>query len=115
MTGERLKRIMKANGLTNNDVASKMDMTAQNLSALLSKDDIKTGFLERFCEVVGISPAELYGGNTTTANHLTAISGNGNMVGDFALADKLDKAMDENARLIEQNSRLLGIIEKLQQ
>jgi Predicted transcriptional regulator len=112
MNGERLKRIMKANGLTNNDVAARMGMTAQNLSALLAKEDIKTCFLERFCEAVGTTPGELYGGVSNTANHLTAVSGNGNVVGDFALIDKLT---EENARLIEQNSRLLGIIEKLQQ
>lgn len=63
MNGERLKRIMKANGLTNNDVATRMGTTAQNLSAALAKEDIKTGFLERFAEALGTTPAELYGGS----------------------------------------------------
>jgi transcriptional regulator with XRE-family HTH domain len=115
MNGERLKRLMRANGLTNNDVAQRMNMTAQNLSALLSKDDIKTNFLERFAEALGTTPAEIYGDTINTAlasNHSTAVAGNGSAGIDAAL---LDKAMNENARLLEQNSRLLGIIEKLQQ
>lgn len=112
MTGERLKRYMRANGLTNNDVAERLGMTAQNLSALLAKEDIKTGFMERFCEVVGLAPADLYGGTITAlaSDHSTAIAGAGN-----SDASLLAKALDENARLVEQNSRLLGIIEKLQQ
>lgn len=110
MDGTRLKRIMKAKGLSGNDVAEKLGMTSQNLSQLLSKDDIKTNFLERFCEAVGITPAEVYGGTANVSDHLTVIAGSGNVAGDCGM---LEKAMEQNAVLLEQNSRLLGIIEKM--
>lgn len=71
MNGTTLKRLMRFKGFTNNDMAQRLGTTAQNLSALLAKDDIRTSLLEQMCDVMGISPAELYGGPTIPPVNVT--------------------------------------------
>ena len=106
MNGETLKIFARNHGYGNNRLASCMGITSQNLSQQLAKDDIRTSLLERIAAVIGVSPAEVYGG---VPSNQTSIVGIGSVT-DNAL---LEKAMQENARLIEQNSRLLSIIEKM--
>lgn len=106
MNGETLKNYARNHGYGNNRLAASMGITSQNLSQQLAKDDIRTSLLERVAAVIGVSPADIYGGNTTNSTSIVGIGS----VTDNAL---LEKAMQENARLIEQNSRLIAIIEKM--
>ena len=55
MKGEDVKKILKANGVTQRDLAEKFGTTAQNISDRLGKDDITTGFLEAISAATGIS------------------------------------------------------------
>jgi len=50
MDGKKIKEAVKAEGRTLADLAAFLDMSPQNLNGLLSKDDIKTGTLERIAE-----------------------------------------------------------------
>ena len=113
MDGAHIKKIIKDRGISLRELANRVGMTNQNLSALLAKTDIKTGLLERVAEAIGMTPAEIYGGVPTASasDHSTAFVGNGNNVG--STDGLLEKAMEDNSRLIEQNTRLLGIIEQL--
>lgn len=106
MNGETLKNYARNHGYGNNRLAASMGITSQNLSQQLAKDDIRTSLLERVAAVIGVSPADIYGGNATNSTSIVGIGS----VTDNAL---LEKAMQENARLIEQNSRLIAIIEKM--
>lgn len=54
MSGEEVKRILAANGLTQKDLAAMLGMSPQNLGSQLSKDDIRTGLLEDISKVTGI-------------------------------------------------------------
>lgn len=92
MNGETLKNFARNRGYGNNRLAQALGITSQNLSQLLAKDDIKTGLLERVASVLGVSPAEIYGGNQMTSNS-TSIVGIGSVT-DNSL---LEKAMQENA------------------
>lgn len=107
MNGETLKNFARNHGYGNNRLAACMGITSQNLSQQLAKDDIRTGLLERVAEIIGVSPAEVYGG--TRAANQTSIVGIGSVTDNTLL----EKAMQENARLIEQNNRLLAIIERI--
>lgn len=85
-------------------------MTNQNVSQLLSKEDIKTGLLERIADTTGIDLAEFYG------RPLASVGGNnfGTAAGSISVNDNAGLVAALNTAL-EQNTRLLGIIEKLQQ
>jgi transcriptional regulator with XRE-family HTH domain len=103
MNGEQLKNFARNRGYSNKRLADALGITPQNLSQLLAKDDIRTGFLERVADAIGTTPAEIYGGNVTAS-----ASGNGKAVGVGSINDSglLEKAL-------EQNNRLLAIIEDL--
>lgn len=53
MTGESLKEKLFSCGYRVGDLAEKLDMSQQNFSRALSVADIKTGFLEKLCDVLG--------------------------------------------------------------
>ena len=54
MKGEEVKNILKANGITQRDLADKFGVTAQSISDRLGKDDVSTGFLEKVSKLTGI-------------------------------------------------------------
>ena len=99
MTGLRIKDLLRKNGFSVSEVAQKIGTTNQNLFNLLSKDDIKTGLVERIGEATGISLAELYGIHPTAVNTGT---NNGNIAG-------------RDINTSEQISNLHGIIGSQQQ
>ena len=47
MKGEKLKRLIMDSGLPMTKVAEMLGISQQNLSGILSRDDIKTGTLEK--------------------------------------------------------------------
>lgn len=82
MNGLSVKKILQRNGLPVSEVAKKLDMSNQNLFGLLSKEDIKTGLVERISEVTGISLAELYGIEVQpTSSAVNTGTNNGNIAG----------------------------------
>lgn len=79
MSGLELKKKLQGNGLNISEVARKLDTSNQNLFALLSKDDIKTGLVERISAATGIPLAELYGIAVPSA--VNSGTNNGNIAG----------------------------------
>lgn len=55
MSGEEVKRILSANGITQRDLAARLEMSPQNLGGQLGKDDIRTGLLEEISRATGIA------------------------------------------------------------
>ena len=53
MKGEDLKRLIIQSGLPLTKVAEALGISQQNLSGILSRDDIKTGTLEKVSEAIG--------------------------------------------------------------
>lgn len=103
------------------DVAERIGVSLQNLSAMLAREDIRTGLLEKIAAAIGEPISFFYGetpaGSQATASGdgSTAIAGNGNKVHEGA-----DKFLTELAaqrglteKAMEHNGRLLGIIEQL--
>lgn len=61
MTGETIKKVLADNKRQMKDIAELLGTSLSNLSAGLSKSDIKTGLLEKISEASGIPIYEFYG------------------------------------------------------
>lgn len=103
MKGEEVKRVLKAAGVTQKDLADKFGVTAQNISDRLGKDDITTGFLESISEATGIPLATFY------PNHWNVMTYSQNQ--DSPIVP--ESVIQLLAKKDEQIDRLLAIIEKL--
>lgn len=79
MKGLEVKEILRKNRISITEVAEKIGTTNQNLFNILSKDDIKTGLVERISAATGIPLAELYGIAVPSA--VNSGTNNGNIAG----------------------------------
>ena len=118
MKGIEVKAILKKQGLTITGVAEMLGESQQNLNSMLSKDDIRTGLLERISEATGLPIAMFYGDsaiNANLGNYSSAVTGNNIQVntstGEFLKELAAQRKLTEKSQ--EQIDRLLGVIEKL--
>ena len=74
MTGEELKYILAHTRLQFKDLAAELEMSQQNFSKALKVSDIKTGFLEKLCDVLNVSMDFFYKGTkyASTSVQVTA-------------------------------------------
>lgn len=111
MTGKELKRIILSEGLTVAEVARRLGTSQQNLTCSLSKDDIKTGLLERVAEAMRKPLSFFYGESfgtvqTVSGNNNTQVAGNSNTVTSDQTVLELLKMKDEQLTLtIKQVSK----------
>lgn len=85
MTGEQVKQVLTDNKYQLKDIAEKLGTSLSNLSAGLSKSDIRTGLLEKIAEASGLPIAAFYGG--TFGPIQTAVGDNNTQVaGDYSKA-----------------------------
>jgi len=112
MKGLQVKKILQENGVSVAHCARILGISQQNLSAALSKDDIRTGLLEDIAAIIGKDVPFFYGvdssGCTASASGdgSTAVAGNRNNVNSERFVQLL-------AKKDEQIDRLLSIIESL--
>lgn len=89
MTGEQVKQVLTDNKYQLKDIAEKLGTSLSNLSAGLSKSDIRTGLLEKIADVSGLPIAAFYGG--TFGPVQTAVGDNNTQVaGDYSNAPDSD-------------------------
>lgn len=62
MTGDNLKLILLKTGIQLKDIAEKLEMSQQNFSNALKVSDVKTGLLERLCDVLNVGIEFFYRG-----------------------------------------------------
>ena len=62
MTGDELKYILAHTRLQFKDLALELEMSQQNFSKALKVSDVKTGFLEKLCDVLDVSMDFFYNG-----------------------------------------------------
>lgn len=77
MTGEELKYILAHTRLQFKDLAAELEMSQQNFSKALKVSDIKTGFLEKLCDVLNVSMDFFYKG-TKYASTSVQVTASGN-------------------------------------
>lgn len=107
MTGKQLKGILYTTGLQQIELAEKMGMSQQNFNKSLMVQDVKTGFLERLCEVLDVKMSFFYpddydrgGGSFSSANSATAV-GSGNTATTGASDDMVKQLLSQNQQLID--------------
>ena len=106
MTGERLKHILYAAGISQTELAEKLGTTQQNLYGALKAQDIKTGFLEKLCEVLNVKMSFFYpddydhDGSFKSAHSATAV-GLGNIATTGASDDMVRQLLSQNQQLID--------------
>ena len=61
MTGNRLRELLTLGNVSIKGLAEKLNMTQPNLSAQFKVQDVKSGILERICEVLGVTMDFFYG------------------------------------------------------
>ena len=68
MTGNRLRELLTLGNVSIKGLAEKLNMTQPNLSAQFKVQDVKSGILERICEVLGVTMDFFCGGTKYLKN-----------------------------------------------
>lgn len=103
MKGSELKEILRKEGVILFQLAEDLGMSQQNLSAAFTRDDVKSGLLEKIAKSIGRPVGFFYGEcptQTATGNNNTQVAGNSNTVNcpDSAIMELL-KIKDEQLLL----------------
>ena len=77
MKGIEIKEFLRRKGWNLAQIAELLEMSQQNFSAALAKDDIKTGLVERIAAATDIPLLEFYG---APASEGCSVSGENNIV-----------------------------------
>lgn len=110
MTGQKIKDILRSEGIAIADVARMLGHKGdQRLHSALKSDDVKSGLIEDIARVTNKSVCSFYdgGGNTIATDNGIAVSGDSNQVN--ALSEKFIALLEKKD---EQMDRLIGIIER---
>lgn len=105
MTGEVLKSILFRNGIQLKDVAEKLDMSQQNFSNALKVADIKTGLLEKLCDVLNVTLEFFYHDTKYSSSSIVQVTASGDQSiatnsGDVTFGGK----NDNNGHISVQNN-----------
>lgn len=110
MTGQKIKEILKSEGITIADVARMLGYEGdQRLHSALKSEDVKSGLIEDIARVTNKSICSFYekGGNAIATDNGIAVSGDSNQIN--ALSEKFITLLEKKD---EQMDRLIGIIER---
>lgn len=109
MKGSDLKEILRKEGVVFNQLAEALEMSQQNLSAAFTRDDVKSGLLEKIAKVLDKPIGYFYGEvsgpvQTVVGDHNTQVGGD-YQISDPGVLDLL-KMKDEQLLLtIKQVSK----------
>lgn len=110
MTGQKIKDILRSEGITIADVARMLGHNGdQRLHSALKSEDVKSGLIEDIARVTNKSVCSFYegSGNAIASDNGIAVAGNGNQVS--AISEKFIALLEKKD---EQIDRLINIIEK---
>jgi len=114
MTGEELKKRIYLAKVSQAELASKLGMSQQLFYQTLKAADVKTGFLEKICEVLGVEMTFFYppkDADVTIIN--TNTKGNGNAIatnGSTATATTNGASDEALMMLLKQNQQILDML-----
>ena len=60
MSGEEIRKKLVMMGIQQQDLAEKLGTTKQNFSHMLKSPNVKSGFIEELCKLLGLSITEFY-------------------------------------------------------
>ena len=91
MNGNTLKSLIEKSGMTQGDVAKRFGISPQQLNNMFKQTDIRSSFVEKFAEILGVPISSLYGEQAQTT------------------ASPYDALIEKDKHI----ERLLGIIENM--
>lgn len=114
MKGVEIKEFLRVRGWSVAKIAELIGDSRQNLSNMLSKDDVRTGLVERMSAVTGIPVLEFYGGQSSEG---CSVSGENNIVNNgrdqMASDPGLIAVLNRQAGIIAEQSAHIGQLLKM--
>lgn len=128
MTGKELKDKLSTCGISQAEIARRLGMSTQSMSQALNVADIKTGFLEKIANVLGVPMSSFYPNDTTTTipnesselhvrNNSGVVSGinNGSIsTGQQDTQKLVEMLVEANAKKDQQIDKLIALLSKQQ-
>ena len=128
MTGKELKDKLSTCGISQAEIARRLGMSTQSMSQALNVADIKTGFLEKIANVLGVPMSRFYPNDTTATitnesselhvrNNSGVVSGtnNGSIITGQQDTQKLvEMLVEANAKKDQQIDKLIALLSKQQ-
>lgn len=128
MTGKELKDKLSTCGISQAEIARRLGMSTQSMSQALNVADIKTGFLEKIANVLGVPMSRFYPNDTTTTitnesselhvrNNSGVVSGinNGSIsTGQQDTQKLVEMLVEANAKKDQQIDKLIALLSKQQ-
>ena len=127
MTGKELKDKLSTCGISQAEIARRLGMSTQSMSQALNVADIKTGFLEKIANVLGLPMSRFYPNDAATItnesselhvrNNSGVVSGtnNGNINTGQQDAQRLvEMLVEANAKKDQQIDKLIALLSKQQ-
>lgn len=93
MTGEELKKKLKETGVTQAEIARMLGTIPETIGQKFEAKDIKTGFLEDLCRVLGKDMSFFYSSAVYSEDK-------------DKLMEEINKLRNDNLLLVEENSKL---------
>ena len=114
MTGKELKTKLSACGVSQSEIARRLDMSQQSFNQSLIVNDVKSGLLERIASAIGVDMSFFYPteGSVSIAGN-NNISGNNNAVGNVTVGDNsavLQERVTMLEKLLEEKERTIKIL-----
>lgn len=127
MTGKELKDKLSTCGISQAEIARRLGMSTQSMSQALNVADIKTGFLEKIANVLGVPMSRFYPNDTTTTitnesselhvrNNSGVVSGtnNGSISAGQDAQRLVEILVEANAKKDQQIDKLIALLSKQQ-
>lgn len=106
MTGQELKERIRTKGMSESEIARRLNMSQQGFNRTLRSEDVKTGLLEKLCKVFDVDMSFFYPLDYTNGDD-----------GTFNIQSQNADVFDlirQNATLTESIKTLTSIIEQMQ-
>ena len=107
MNGKELNKRLKSTGKTQTNIAELLGMSQQALASILKAEDVKTGTLERLCDVLGVKINFFYEGTEY------AVSDKGNGLADVVDKDNMIMLLRGQVMAYEKALGVMGEKKKL--
>lgn len=127
MTGKELKDKLSTCGISQAEIARRLGMSTQSMSQALNVADIKTGFLEKIANVLGVPMSRFYPNDAATItnesselhvlNNSGVVSGTNNgsiSTGQQDTQRLVEILVEANAKKDQQIDKLIALLSKQQ-
>ena len=127
MTGKELKDKLYTCGISQAEIARRLGMSTQSMSQALNVADIKTGFLEKIANVLGVPMSRFYPNDAATItnesselhvrNNSGVVSGTNNgsiSTGQQDTQKLVEMLVEANAKKDQQIDKLIALLSKQQ-